>query len=112
MLSPVAKLYTLGCCVFWLTLERHPLSDPQLVSCAGQLGPSAGLDAKLHRGGFEMPEKPEEVEDALQDIKAALERIDRALDGRPFREDRRSWILRELIQGYIETDIVEENEES
>ena len=28
-----------------------------------------------------MPEKPEEIEEALRDIRAALRRIDRVLDG-------------------------------
>ena len=59
-----------------------------------------------------MHEKPNEIEEALQDIKAALRRIETALDGRTLVEEPRSWILRELIRAYIEMDIVEENEGS
>ena len=59
-----------------------------------------------------MPEKPEEIEEALRDIKAALRRIDKALDGVTLVETPRSWIFRELIQTYIEMDLAEENEGS
>ena len=36
-----------------------------------------------------MHEKPNEIEGALQDIKATLRRIDRALDGRTLVEEPR-----------------------
>ena len=45
---------------------------------------------------------PQEIKGALQDIKAALRRIDRALGGRTLVETPRSRILREMIQAYIE----------
>ena len=53
---------------------------------------------------------PEEIEEALQDINAPLRPIDRALDGHTLVETLRSRILREMIQAYIEMDIVEQNE--
>ena len=111
-LSPAAKLCTLGRYgLLACRLRGSPPSHPSARQLRTEKpGPSAGPDAKLHCGELKCQKKPEEIEEALRDIRAALRRIDRVLDGVTLVETPRSWILRELIQAYIEMDIVEENE--